>query len=96
MDEILFPVSFNDVDYCLRLRAIARRIVFTPHARLVHLESASRGKLNTADHTARFIRELSALRLRWGDVLLRDPLYNATLSLDHVPPIDTPVRAPVS
>jgi O-antigen biosynthesis protein len=85
MDEINFPVSFNDVDYCLRLRAISRRIIFTPHARLVHLESASRGKLNSADHAARFAREISALRHRWGEALLHDPLYNPTLSLDPIP-----------
>jgi len=85
MDEINFPVSFNDVDYCLRLRAVSRRIIFTPHARLVHLESASRGKLNSIDHAARFTREISALRHRWGEALLRDPLYNPTLSLDPIP-----------
>ncbi len=33
MDEIFFPVNFNDVDYCLKLRALGRRVVVTPHAR---------------------------------------------------------------
>jgi GT2 family glycosyltransferase len=85
MDEIHFPVSFNDVDYCLRLRAASRRIIMTPHARLIHLESASRGRLTSADHSARFARELRALRHRWGEVLLRDPFYSPTLSLDPIP-----------
>jgi hypothetical protein len=85
MDEIHFPVSFNDVDYCLRLRAMSRRIIMTPHARLIHLESASRGKLTSSDHAARFTRELTALRHRWGAALLRDPFYNPTLSLDPIP-----------
>ena len=39
MDEVRFPVNFNDVDYCLKLRARGQRIVFTPHAKLLHLES---------------------------------------------------------
>ena len=38
MDELAFPVNFNDVDYCLKLRALGKRIVFTPHAKLAHLE----------------------------------------------------------
>ena len=38
MDEMHFPVSFNDVDYCLKLRELGKRIVFTPHAKLTHLE----------------------------------------------------------
>ena len=41
LDEINFAVAFNDVDYCLRLREVGKRIVLTPHARLLHLESAS-------------------------------------------------------
>jgi GT2 family glycosyltransferase len=85
MDEVHFPISFTDVDYCLRLRAASRRIIMTPHARLIHLESASRSKLTSADHSARFARELQALRHHWGEALLRDSFYNPTLSLDSVP-----------
>ena len=36
MDEAHFGVAFNDVDYCLKLREAGKRIVLTPHARLVH------------------------------------------------------------
>ena len=43
LDEVLFPVNFNDVDLCLKLRARGYRIVFTPHTALLHFESATRG-----------------------------------------------------
>jgi GT2 family glycosyltransferase len=85
MDELRFPVNFNDVDYCLKLRAAGKRIVFTPHARLLHLESASRGCDDTADRRARFERELTNLRTKWGAVLVDDSFYNPTLSLDPYP-----------
>ena len=49
MDEVNFGVAFNDVDYCLRLREAGKRIVFTPHAQLVHAKSVSRGKDDTSD-----------------------------------------------
>lgn len=39
-------VAFNDVDFCLRVRAAGYRIVYTPYAELVHQESASRGRLS--------------------------------------------------
>jgi hypothetical protein len=84
MDEIHFPVWFNDIDYCLRLRAASRRIIMTPHARL-QLEPARGAKPISADHSLRFSRELTALRHRWGEALLRDPFYNPTLSLDPIP-----------
>jgi len=85
MDDLHFPVNFNDVDLCLKLRAAGKRIVFTPHARLLHQESASRGDDAAPDRAARFARELGALRARWGDVLANDPYYNPILSLDPVP-----------
>jgi O-antigen biosynthesis protein len=85
MDELHFPVNFNDVDYCLKLRAAGKRVVFTPHARLRHLESASRGRDEQPDRAARFARELQQLRARWGEGLMTDPYYNPILSLDAVP-----------
>ncbi|TAI67906.1 glycosyltransferase family 2 protein [Bradyrhizobium sp. Leo170] len=85
MDEARFAVAFNDVDYCLRLRQTGKRIVFTPYAKLVHAESASRGKDDRADRRDRFERELSLLRARWGELLNDDPTYNPQLSRDGVP-----------
>lgn len=85
LDAERFPVNYNDVDYCLKLRASGKRIVFTPHARLRHLESASRGTDTAADRLPRHARELRALRAKWGAVLADDPCYSPVLSLDPVP-----------
>ena len=85
MDEVLFPVNFNDVDYCLKLRARGQRIVFTPHAKLLHLESASRGLDLALDRKARLDRELRNLRSKWGAVLAADPYYSPLLNRDPVP-----------
>jgi GT2 family glycosyltransferase len=85
MDDVLFPVNFNDVDYCLKLRARGQRIVFTPHAKLLHLESASRGLDLAVDRRARFDRELRNLRSKWGSVLAADPYYSPLLSRDPIP-----------
>lgn len=85
LDEDRFPVNFNDVDYCLKLRAIGRRVVVTPHARLLHRESASRGTDKLPDRKARLERELRNLRTKWGDALVSDPFYSPMLSLDAVP-----------
>ena len=85
MDEVRFPVNFNDVDYCLKLRATGKRIVFTPHAKLVHVESASRGADVRPDQKERFERELQNLRAKWGATLAADPYYNPMLSRDPIP-----------
>lgn len=38
-----YAVTLNDVDLCLRVRAIGKEVVMTPFARLWHFESLSRG-----------------------------------------------------
>lgn len=38
-----FPVMYNDVDLCARVRQRGLQVVVTPHARLFHYESLSRG-----------------------------------------------------
>ena len=85
LDEIGFPVNFNDVDYCLKLRSRGKRIVWTPYARLYHHESASRGFDRVGPNAARFERELRNLRNKWGNDLIEDPYYHPALSLDPVP-----------
>jgi len=73
-------VAFNDVDLCLKLRARGYRNVWTPHARLIHHESKSRGAEDTPEKLARFEREVRVMQDRWGPVLRADPYYNPNLS----------------
>jgi len=71
-DERL-PVAYNDVDFCLRLRAKGLAVVWTPHARLLHRESATRGTLHPAAAEAMMWE-------RWCTTLARDPFYNPHLT----------------
>lgn len=66
-----FPVAFNDVDFCLRLRP--RRIIWTPHAVLHHFESQSRHGRATA-------AEDELLMSRWSEAMVRDPYGNDNLA----------------
>jgi len=95
MDEVRFSVNFNEVDYCLKLRALGKRVVFTPHAKLVHLGSTSRRFDRKSDKEERFERELHNLRAKWGAILMTDPYYSPALSLDPIPfsALAWPVRA---
>ncbi len=72
-DETL-PASFNDVHYCLSLRAEGYLVVYTPLCELVHHESRTRGH----------VEEAIAVRMildRWGEVIATgDPYHNALLS----------------
>ncbi|MGV1770426.1 glycosyltransferase family 2 protein [Agrobacterium vitis] len=81
MDEANLPVAFNDVDYCLKLRRAGLDIVWTPHARLVHRESVSRGRDDTVEKRLRFAGEEKVMFERWSDVIDNDPCYNPNCSL---------------
>jgi O-antigen biosynthesis protein len=86
LDEQKFPVGYNDVDFCLKLREIGLRNVWTPHARLVHHESATRGRTVTAEQLAQPIRETEALQERWHTDAYEDPFHSPNLSLDSLTP----------
>jgi glycosyltransferase involved in cell wall biosynthesis/GT2 family glycosyltransferase len=80
-DETNLAISFNDVDFCLRLRAVGLQNVWTPYANLIHHESASRGHQPTPAEQAQFVREATFMQRKWGVDLLHDPFYNPNLSL---------------
>lgn len=81
MDAENLRVAFNDVDLCLKLRAMGLRNVITPHARMIHLESKSRGYEDTPEKQARFAAETRFMREKWGSLLDSDPYRNPNLSL---------------
>lgn len=59
-------VAFNDVDLCLKLRQRGQRIVFTPHARLIHHESKSRKLDRSSSSRQRELYEHFIMKTRWG------------------------------
>ena len=80
MEEAL-AVSYNDIDYCLRLRRAGQRVVFTPYAELTHYESKTRGLEDTPEKKERLAREAALFEERWREELAAgDPFYNPNLS----------------
>lgn len=81
LEEDNLAVAFNDVDFCLKVRAAGYRNFWTPFAELYHHESASRGTENTLAKRDRFRTEVDYMTKKWGEVLLNDPAYNPNLTL---------------
>jgi hypothetical protein len=79
-----FPVAFNDIDLCMRIRKAGYLIVWTPYAELYHYESKSRG-LDDEDpeKKARLIADHVRFESRWSSELdAGDPYYNPNFTLD--------------
>jgi len=82
LDETL-TVAFNDVDFCLRVRELGLRNLWTPFATLVHHESKSRGSdEDTRAKRSRFRVERRRMIERWGKALREDPAYSPNLTLE--------------
>jgi GT2 family glycosyltransferase len=69
-----FPLSYNDMDYCLKLRADGQRVVYDPDTVLFHFESSSRS-------TAVDDWEKQLFLERWLPLTKVDPSTNP--HLDH-------------
>jgi GT2 family glycosyltransferase len=81
-DDVALRIAYNDVDLCLKLRALGLSNLVTPHAELLHKESATRGNDMSPTHRARWETERAAMQARWGEALTTDPHYSPLLSLD--------------
>lgn len=79
-----YPVAFNDVDFCLKIRESGKLIVWTPYAEAYHFESKTRGRDDDNDERiARFKGDCQRFREKWEKVLNDgDPYYNPGFSLD--------------
>lgn len=76
----LFPQSFNDVDFCLKVAGLGLRNVVSPKALLYHYESASRGWLTKRENASKLRHAYDCMRKRWGALLHEDMWYNPNLS----------------
>ena len=80
------PLNFNDVDFCLKLRAAGHRIVWTPWAQWYHFESRTRVP-ELAPGEYEFINE------RWHYAINNDPYYNMNLEPRRSDWLERPLRS---
>lgn len=74
-----FPVAYNDVDLCLKVRAAGRKIICDADLVLIHKESKTRGSDMSAEKRSRLDRDAAAMHAKWGATLLDDPFTNPNL-----------------
>jgi GT2 family glycosyltransferase len=73
----LFAISYQDVDFCLRVQEAGYRIVFTPFARLYHNESTSTGP-RTDEREERLFKE------KWEKKIPADRYYSSLFPADNL------------
>ena len=82
MEEELFKVAFNDVDFCLKILEKGYRVVYNPYVELIHYESKTRGYEDTSEKKSRFDMETKNFQTKWKEFLKKgDPYYNENFSI---------------
>jgi GT2 family glycosyltransferase len=83
-------VGFGDVDLCLRVGERGFRVILSPHARLVHHESYTRGTSTVDPHP----KDSALFQHKWREVIRGgDPFYNPGYSNEHT---HWPVKQPLN
>jgi GT2 family glycosyltransferase len=84
MDET-FPVAFNDLDFCLKIRELGKLIVYNPFVELIHDESKTRGYEDSPEKQKRFNEDIKRFLSKWYTIYEKgDPYYNKNFSLDSL------------
>lgn len=79
-----FCIAYNDIDYCLKLRAEGLNVVYWPYVELYHHESLSRGSDLSQGRRIRLRREAALLNAKWPEYYIKgDPFYNVTARTDR-------------
>lgn len=85
MDAERLKINFNDIDLCLKVRAQGLKVLWTPHATLLHATSASLGRVEgeaqAVERRGELLGANRTMVARWGTLLGQDPAYNRNLSL---------------
>ena len=71
-DEQL-AVAYNDVDYCLRVREVGLRVLWTPFVEMSHELCATRGRAPGPERREQWAAEFARFVGRWGEQMRRDP-----------------------
>ena len=71
-DEQL-AVAYNDVDYCLRVREVGLRVLWTPFVEMSHELCATRGRAPDPERREQWAAEFARFVGRWGVQMRRDP-----------------------
>lgn len=73
------PIDLNDIDLCLRTGARGWINIWTPEARLIHRQSATRGR--STDSPALYRKERTYFVRQWSHLIRDDPCFHPGLSL---------------
>jgi glycosyltransferase involved in cell wall biosynthesis len=83
LNEIDLQSAFNDVDFCLRVRACGYRNVWTPYAELKCDVPLRKNAVVRTEMLASLDGDIRYMQEHWGALLSSDPAYSRNLTLQQ-------------
>lgn len=78
-----FPVAYNDVDLCLKIRNKNKVVVMNPFAEAYHFESRTRGYETSNEKIKRLEEDADRLKNKWKEFFEKeDPYFNINFRHD--------------
>ena len=75
-------VTFNDVDLCLKLKAVGYTNIYLPFVELIHHESVSIGRIDKKRDMKEFSDSIEYITRKWDKILTQaDPYYNKNFNI---------------
>ena len=70
-----FPVAYNDVDLCLKIREKNKVVVMNPFVQAYHFESRTRGYETTKEKRKRLEKDSERLKNKWKSIFEKEDCY---------------------
>jgi GT2 family glycosyltransferase len=72
-----FEVAFGDVDFCMKIRAVGKLVVYNPFVEMIHYECRTRGYDDNPEKQLKFVSEKELFCDKWRKELERgEPYFN--------------------
>lgn len=82
LDAVSLPITWNDIDFCLRVRGAGYRVVLARDAVLMHDELGTRTPDEAAENLGQLARTRATIAARHRRALRSDPFLNPNLSVE--------------
>ena len=80
LDARAFPINYNDIDLCLKIKDAGYTNLWTPDAVLTHHESLTRGRGARGLKRWKALAEARRFKRKWRHYIENDPAYHPDLT----------------
>ena len=78
-----FGLAFWDLDFCLRVGALGKRVIYEPYAEFYHYEDREKLQKEAKERLEEFHQAIALFEERWSELIRTgDPFYNPNLTLE--------------